>query len=107
MGIGGDNINNKIMTILGEVTVVMSYKPSSDDVILLKLTEAFNDFALRFIPNDFNSKDPSTVDAVFSIMAEYEGELEDILFKSLTVGGGSAQRLTLSLKNRKIEFQSF
>jgi len=101
-------MNNKIMTILGEVTVVMSYKPSSDDVILLKLTEAFNDFALRFIPNDFNAKDPSMVDAVvFSIMAEYEGELEDILFKSLTVGCGSAQRLTLSLKNRKIEFQSF
>lgn len=41
---------------------------------------------------------------IFSLL---EKELEKQLFDSLRVGGGAAQRLTLSLQKKIVDFQSF
>ena len=95
-------MKHSIMTILGEFTVWMTYQSAADDPTLKKLTKAINDYALPFIPKGFDS---DQLNRVLEKMSE--AELEKKLFDSLRVRGGSAPRLTLSLKDRKIEFQSF
>lgn len=95
-------MKHSIMTILGEFTVWMTYQSAADDPTLKKLTKAINDYALPFI---FDEDDSDQLNRVLEKMSE--AELEKKLFDSLRVRGGSAPRLTLSLKDRKIEFQSF
>lgn len=92
-------MKHSIMTILGEFTVWMTYQSAADDPTLKKLTKAINDYALPFIPNS------DQLNRVLEKMSE--AELEKKLFDSLRVNDGSAPRLTLALKDRKIEFQSF
>ena len=98
-------MRHSIMTILGEFTVWMTYQAAADDPTLKKLTKAINDYSLPFITNEFSEDDPNKLKEVLEKMSE--ADLEKKLFDSLIVGNGSAPRLTLALKDRKIEFQSF
>ena len=98
-------MKHSIMTILGEFTVWMTYQSAADDPTLKKLTKAINDYALPFIPKGFDEDDSDELNRVLEKMSE--AELEKKLFDSLRVNDGSAPRLTLALKDRKIEFQSF
>lgn len=146
-------MKNKIMTVVGKFDVEMTYKPSPDDSILLKLADAVNRFFLPYVPRNFNPDTGDIMEIVDNIISQVkadndigkalkqtfptidmfeldevithltldsrkepaqklifsllEKELEKQLFDSLRVGGGAAQRLTLSLKKKVIDFQSF
>lgn len=92
-------MKHEIETILGSFEVWMSYQPSADDDTFRRLTKCINDEALPVI-----SKGTSIKKALELLD---EAELEEKLFASLQEGRGSAPRLTLSLKDKKIEFQNF
>lgn len=146
-------MRNKIMTVAGEFDVEMTYKPSPDDEILLKLSDAVNRFFLTYVPRNFNPDTGDIMEIVDNIISQVkadndigkalkqtfpttdmfeldeviahltldsrkepaqklifsllEKELEKQLFDSLRVGGGAAQRLTLSLQKKIVDFQSF
>lgn len=92
-------MNSKLETILGTFKVIMTYKPSADDDILLKMTNCINKSALPIITEGFSP------DEAIQLIDEFQ--LEKDLFDSIRVNGGSAERLTLSLKEKVIAFQSF
>jgi hypothetical protein len=99
------NQQNKIMTIIGEFEVRTSYPIFADDKVLLNLLEAFNRYALKFLPSGFDDRNSDMVNQVINHMSE--ADLEEVLFNANRAGEGSAPRLTLSIKKRLIEFQSF
>ena len=92
-------MKHKIMTILGEFNVFMSYKPSVDDNILLNMTECINSKALPLLQEGFDAKD--------ALDLLDEGELEELLFDATRAGGGAAERLSLSLKKKEIQLTSW
>ena len=92
-------MKHEIMTVLGKFKVFMSYSPSDDDDILLKMTACINDKALSLLQEGFDTKD--TLDLLD------EGELEKALFDSTRAGGGAAERLSLSLKKKEIQLTSW
>ena len=92
-------MKHRISTILGNFEVWMSYQPSVDDETFLRLTNCINESALPVISQGH------TPEEALQLIDEYE--LEKKLFESLQEGRGSAQRLTLSLKEKKIKFQNF
>lgn len=52
-------MKSKIITVVGKFDVEMTYKPSPDDSILLKLANAVNRFFIPYLPREF---DPDTGD---------------------------------------------
>ncbi len=52
-------MKSKIITVVGKFDVEMTYKPSPDDSILLKLADAVNRFFIPYLPREF---DPDTGD---------------------------------------------
>lgn len=52
-------MKSKIITVVGKFDVEMTYKPSPDDSILLKLANAVNRFFIPYLPRKF---DPDTCD---------------------------------------------
>lgn len=52
-------MKSKILTVVGKFDVEMTYKPSPDDSILLKLANAVNRFFIPYLPREF---DPDTGD---------------------------------------------
>ena len=99
MGKEVHTMKHRISTILGSFEVWMSYQPSADDEVLLRLTNCINETSLPLISQG------NTPEECLQLLDEFD--LEKKLFASLQEGRGSAQRLTLSLKEKKIEFQSF
>ncbi len=97
--------SSKIMTVIGKFEVRTSYPLFADAKVLLNLAEAFNSYALKFLPSGFDNRDSDMVNQVISNMSE--ADLEEVLFNANRAGEGSAPRLTISLKKRLIEFQSF
>lgn len=92
-------MNQKIMTVLGEFVVSLSWKPQGEDFILLKLTDCINQSALPML------QDGMAPDEVLKNLDE--ALLEEDLFNCLTVPGGAGQRLSLNLKRRSIELSNF
>lgn len=52
-------MKSKTITVVGKFDVEMTYKPSPDDSILLKLANAVNRFFIPYLPREF---DPDTGD---------------------------------------------
>lgn len=52
-------MKSKIIIVVGKFDVEMTYKPSPDDSILLKLANAVNRFFIPYLPREF---DPDTGD---------------------------------------------
>lgn len=92
-------MRHEIETILGTFEVWMSYQPTADSDTFRRLEKCINQAALPIISQGH------TPEECLKLLDEFE--LEKKLFASLQEGRGSAQRLTLSLKEKKIEFQSF
>ena len=92
-------MKNEIMTVLGKFKVFMSYKPSEDDEILLRMTACINNKALPLLAEGFDKND--------ALDLLDEGELEKALFDSTRAGGGAAERLSLSLKKKEIQLTSW
>ena len=92
-------MKQKLMTVLGEFIVEMSYNPIGEDDTLRKLTRCINDAALPHIQAG------KTPEETFNELNE--AELEEQLFRCLTVGGGSGQRLRLYLKSHIISLTNF
>lgn len=99
----------KLATVLGNFDVYMTYSPSSGDPTLNNLATAINTYSARAlvsVAQEFPDLDPvkdSNAITDLAIKSLDEAELEKALFESLRVGGGSAPRVCLSLKNRRIE----
>ena len=89
----------KIMTILGEFTVILSYQPTGEDPTLFNFTSCINNVALNKLQK---GKTPEEV-----LKSLNEASLEKELFNCLKVPAGAGPRVTLDLKNKEIQVHSF
>ena len=67
-------MRNKIMTVAGEFDVEMTYKPSPDDEILLKLSDAVNRFFLPYVPRNFNPDTGDIMEIVDNIISQVKAD---------------------------------
>lgn len=89
----------KIMTVLGEFYVILTYQPTGEDQTLFKFTRCVNDMALKYIQK---GKTPEQALGLIN-----EAELEKKLFNCLKAPAGAGPRVTLSLKTKEIQVHNF
>lgn len=99
----------KITTMLGDFTAEMSYIPSPDDTILNRMALAIDGYysdkkleVAKVHPN--YSKDMIELRAQELVD---EAELEHVIYESTAIANGAGQRISLSLKEKKITFSNW
>lgn len=85
----------KIMTILGEFYVILTYLPTGEDQTLFKFTSCINNAALKYLQK---GKSPEETLKLIN-----EAKLEHELFNCLKAPAGAGPRVTLSLKTKEIQ----
>ena len=118
-----------ITTIVGDFDVHLSYRPSEDDTILNRLTNAINQFAMNTITEieeekkktekktkkkakadtktDLEEEKKELLKEVISRMKTREGDVEKALYESTRAPGGAGKRLEFSFFRREIVFTQF
>ena len=89
----------KIMTILGEFYVILTYQPTGEDQTLFMFTRCVNDVALKYLQKG------KTPEEALSLINE--ASLEKSLFNCLKVSAGSGPRVTLNLKQKEIQVHNY